>query len=49
MTQKCGTDYVGDEPPLTDFPIQKSDAFIPKWLRIDFKRGTWQGDFGFDV
>jgi len=47
MTATCGVDYVGDEPPLTDFPIQRSAAFVPHWLRIDFRRGEWQGAFGY--
>ena len=46
MTQACGKDYDGDEPPLTDFPIVKQDAFVPKWLRLDFRHGEWQGEFG---
>ncbi len=46
MTQACGKDYEGDEPPLTDFPIVKSAAFVPKWLRIDFRHGQWHGEFG---
>ena len=47
MTAACGTDYEGDEPPLTDFPIQKVESFVPHWLKIDFKNGQWQGEFGF--
>ena len=47
MTAACGTDYEGDEPPLTDFPIQKAESFVPHWLSIDFKNGQWQGEFGF--
>ncbi len=46
MTQACGKDYEGDEPPLTDFPIVKQEAFVPKWLRIDFRHGEWHGEFG---
>lgn len=46
MTQACGKDYQGDEPPLTDFPIVKQAAFVPKWLRIDFYQGEWHGEFG---
>lgn len=46
MTEACGKDYEGDEPPLTDFPIVKQDAFVPKWLRIDFRHGEWRGEFG---
>jgi hypothetical protein len=29
MTKECGIDYEGDEPPMTDFPIEKPEAFIP--------------------
>lgn len=47
MTEVCAVDYEGDEPPLTDFPIQKPEAFTPKWLNIDFKKGEWLGEFGF--
>ena len=46
MTEKCGKDYEGDEPPLTDFPIVQPDAFVPKWLQIDFQQGQWRGEFG---
>ena len=47
MTKICGTDYEGDEPPLTDFPIHKAESFIPKWLKIDYCQGEWRGEFGF--
>ena len=47
MTQFCGKDYEGDEPPVTDFPIHRAEKFIPKWLKIDFSNGEWCGDFGF--
>jgi hypothetical protein len=47
MTKQCGRDYEGDEPPLTDFPISNSQAFIPKWLEIDCKHNQWTGEFGF--
>lgn len=47
MTKSCGIDYEGDEPPLEDFPIQKPEAFVPHWLKIDFKKGEWCGEFGF--
>lgn len=47
MTEVCGIDYDGDEPPLTDFPIKKPESFVPRWLKIDFKNGEWAGEFGF--
>ena len=47
MTKSCGIDYEGDEPPLEDFPIEKPEAFVPRWLKIDFKKNEWIGEFGF--
>lgn len=47
MTKSCGINYEGDEPPLTDFPIEKPEAFVPHWLKIDFKKDEWIGEFGF--
>jgi len=47
MTRACGRDYEGDEPPLTDFPIANPKPYIPHWLRIDFRNGEWQGEFGY--
>ncbi|TDY00499.1 hypothetical protein [Thiohalophilus thiocyanatoxydans] len=47
MTARCGNDYEGDEPPLTDFPIEKPAAFTPHWLHIDYRHGQWQGEFGY--
>lgn len=47
MTARCGVDYDGDEPPVTDFPITRPEAFTPAWLRIDFRNHQWLGEFGF--
>jgi len=47
MTKACGKDYEGDEPPLTDFPITNAKAYIPHWLRIDYRKDTWVGEFGY--
>ena len=47
MTKSCGIDYEGNEPPLEDFPIEKPEAFVPHWLKIDFKKNEWIGEFGY--
>lgn len=47
MTETCGKNYEGDEPPLTDFPITNSKAYIPHWLTIDYRNNKWIGDFGY--
>ena len=47
MTEACSKDYEGDEPPLTDFPIENSKAYIPHWLKIDFNDNVWLGEYGY--
>lgn len=47
MTKACGKDYEGKEPPLTDFPIENSKAYIPHWLKIDFTNNEWVGEYGY--
>lgn len=47
MTAQCNNDYQGEEPPLTDFPIAHDAPFTPRWLRIDYRKGQWQGEFGY--
>ncbi len=47
MTKVCGKDYEGDEPPLTDFPITNTKAYIPHWLKIDYRNDAWVGEFGY--
>jgi hypothetical protein len=48
MTKACSKDYEGDEPPLTDFPIANPKAYIPHWLKIDFRHDAWVGEFGYN-
>lgn len=46
MTKACRiSDLSGGETPLTDFPIKKPSAFVPKHLFIDNRRGQWVGEF----
>ena len=47
MTAQCNNDYQGEEPPLADFPIAHDAPFTPRWLRLDFRQGQWQGEFGY--
>jgi hypothetical protein len=30
---------------VEDFPIVRPEAFVPKRLTIDYKKGKWTGDF----
>jgi hypothetical protein len=45
MTKACGVGDFEDEPPLEDFPIVKSEAFVPRRLTIDYRSGSWKGEF----
>lgn len=45
MTKSCNVNDFTDEPPVTDFPICKPEACVPKRLTIDYKNGNWIGDF----
>ncbi len=48
MTEQCQIDAIADDKvALTDFPLAKPAAYIPHWLRIDFRRGEWLGEFGY--
>lgn len=48
MTKSCSvSSCAGEKPPLSDFPIEKPQTFVPKWLKIDFRKGEWCGDFGY--
>lgn len=48
MTRSCSvSSCAGEKPPLSDFPIEKPHSFVPKWLKLDFKKGEWCGDFGY--
>lgn len=48
MTKSCSVASCEDgKPPLSDFPIEKPQAYVPKWLTLDFRKGQWCGDFGY--
>ncbi|HEY8887781.1 MAG TPA: hypothetical protein VIM35_04775 [Gallionella sp.] len=45
MTKVCKVSDFEGAPPLEDFPIVRPEAFVPKRLTIDFRRGKWIGEF----
>ena len=48
MTKTCSVSSCeGEKPPLSDFPINKPQAYVPRWLKLDFRKGEWCGDFGY--
>lgn len=47
MTKACKIDRENQEAPLSDFPIKNPAAFVPHWLKIDYRHGAWEGEFGY--
>jgi hypothetical protein len=47
MTRQCAVSGAHDSPELEAFPIRRPEAFLPKWLAVDFRHGNWSGEFGF--
>ncbi len=48
MTKTCSVhEYEDAPPPLSDFPIKKPESYIPRWLKLDYKKSKWVGDFGY--
>lgn len=46
VSQRCDLHEVAGKPPLTDAPLARRAPFVPHWLRLDFKKGEWAGEFG---
>ena len=47
MTKACPvSDYVGP-PPVTDFTILNQTPYVPSWLKIDFRKNLWSGNYGW--
>lgn len=47
MTSSCMISEADAEPAKSDFEMQRRDCFVPKWLKLDFKKGAWLGEFGY--
>jgi hypothetical protein len=48
MTKTCRVSDVEGAPPLEDFPIVRPEAFVPNRLSIDYRGGTWLGEYFLD-
>ena len=46
-TQHCSLPADAVEPPLEAMPVTRPRAFVPRWLKIDFRHGAWCGEFGY--
>lgn len=47
MTRACRLEDSDGPPELTDFPIKRPNAYLPRWVRLWFASGQWQGEFGY--
>jgi len=49
VSQHCALPAEGDleSLPLMDFPLVRREAFSPRWLKLDYRGGVFQGDFGW--
>jgi len=34
-------------PELIPFPIQRAQAFVPRWLKLDYRRHAFHGEYGY--
>ena len=48
LSSVCQTDKQIPKVELIDFPIKNPAAFVPRWLKIAYRRGVWEGEFGYD-
>jgi len=48
MTQSCSVaSCEGAPPPVSDFPIVKPERYVPHWVKLDYRKGQWTGEFGY--
>jgi len=46
-TAQCRISDVDGKPPLQAMPIKKPEQFVPSWLKIDFRKDQWRGEYGY--
>lgn len=46
-TQHCQIETGAGAPPLETMPVTRPQAFVPRWVSIDFHHGDWLGEFGY--
>lgn len=47
MSSRCDLHAVQGKSPLEDFPIVKRAPYVPHWLHLDYRKGAWVGEFGY--
>ena len=43
----CSVSDSDPEGLLVDLPTGEPQRFVPHWLKLDCRRGRWQGEFGY--
>ncbi len=46
VSQRCDLHEVEGKPPLADAPLAKRAPFVPHWIRLDYRKDEWLGEFG---
>lgn len=46
-TQHCAMASCDSAPPMESMPVTRPQAFLPRWVSIDYRHGQWQGEFGY--
>ena len=46
-SRACRVADTDGAPPLEGLPVERPEAFVPRWLRIDTREGHLWGDFGY--
>jgi len=46
-TAECRMVDAGEDVPTTAMPVVNPRAFVPHWLKIDYRHGDWVGEFGY--
>ena len=45
VSKACKVSDFEGAPPLEDLSIVRPEAFVPKRISIDYRGGSWQGEF----
>jgi hypothetical protein len=46
MTRQCHVREVVGAPDVVDFPLSRLNDFAPRWLTLDYRHGSWSGEYG---
>lgn len=46
-TQHCSMASCDEAPPMESMPVTRPQAFLPRWVTIDYRHGQWLGEFGY--